>query len=110
MRAAWRCVLAALGVAAVTLVLWQFAQAQEMKKRSSYAPVVIKEDFDATMKRMAAAKPEVMKRQMDLLKERYDLSDRPARDCAMSRGKAVQEGVRVKLPQGITWEKLAAMT
>jgi cytochrome c peroxidase len=28
----------------------------------------------------------------------------------MSRGKAVQEGVRVKLPKGTTWEKLAAMS
>ena len=28
----------------------------------------------------------------------------------MSRGKAVQGGVRVKLPAGTTWEKLAAMT
>jgi len=28
----------------------------------------------------------------------------------MSRGKPVQEGVRVKLPQGVTWENLASMT
>ena len=28
----------------------------------------------------------------------------------MSRGKAVQEGVRVKLPRGVTWESLAAMS
>ena len=28
----------------------------------------------------------------------------------MTRGKPVQEGVRVKLPAGQTWEKLAAMT
>jgi cytochrome c peroxidase len=28
----------------------------------------------------------------------------------MSRGKAVQAGVRVKLPGGVTWEKLAEMT
>src|SRR5207237_9092892 len=27
----------------------------------------------------------------------------------MSRGKAVEEGVRVKLPEGMTWERLAAM-
>jgi hypothetical protein len=49
-----------------------------------------------------------MKRQMDLLNERYDLSNRPAAGVMMLRGrKAVQEGVRVKLPQGMTWEKLA---
>ncbi len=28
----------------------------------------------------------------------------------MSRGKAIQEGVRVKLPEGMTWEKLAGLT
>jgi cytochrome c peroxidase len=59
---------------------------------------------------MKAAKPEIMKRQMDLLKERYDLANRPAKDVTMSRGKPVQEGIRVKLPQGMTWEKLQAMS
>jgi len=77
---------------------------------SSYSPVVIKESFEAIMVRMKTAKPEVMKRQMDLLNERYDLSNRPAAGVKMSRGKAVQEGVRVKLPVGPTWERLAAMT
>ena len=77
---------------------------------SSYAPVVVKESFDATMARMKAAKPAVMKKQLDLLEERYDMSDRPARGVTMSRGKAVQEGVRVKLPAGMSWEKLAEMT
>jgi cytochrome c peroxidase len=59
---------------------------------------------------MEAAKAEVMKRQMDLLNERYDLSDHPAQGVTMSRGKPIQEGVRVKLPQGVTSDKLAAMT
>jgi len=62
------------------------------------------------MARMSAAKPAIMKRHMDLLNERYDLSDRPAEGVTMGRGKAVQEGVRVKLPGGMTWDKLAAMT
>ena len=83
--------------------------AQEMVQ-SSYSPVVIKEPFAKTMARMTAAKPEVMKRQMDLLNKRYDLSDRPAKGVTMSGGKAVQEGVRAKLPKGMTWEKLANMT
>ena len=84
--------------------------AQETTKRSSYAPVDIKEDFAAIMDRMKAAKPQVMKRQMDLLNERYDLSNRPAKGVTMSKGKPVQEGVRVKLPSGMTWEKLASMS
>ena len=77
---------------------------------SSYSPVVVKENFDDTMARMVTAKPAVMKRQMDLLEERYDLSDRPARGVTMSGGKAIEEGVRVKLPSGLTWQKLAEMT
>ena len=77
---------------------------------SSYSPVVIKEDFDQTMARMKAAKPEVMKRQMALLEARYDMSDQPASGITMSRGKAVQAGVRVKLPPDTTWEALANMT
>ena len=28
----------------------------------------------------------------------------------MSRGKPIQEGVRVKLPPGMTWERLTAMS
>jgi cytochrome c peroxidase len=80
------------------------------QKGSSYAPVDIKEDFTTTITRMKNAKPEVMKRQMDLLNERYDLSNHPAKGVTMSRGKPIQDGVRVKLPQDMTWEKLAEMS
>jgi cytochrome c peroxidase len=89
--------------------VWHHAPAQEAgQKGSSYMPVDLKEDFAALMARMKAAKPEVMKRQMDLLTARYDLSNRPAQGVTMTRGKAIQEGVRVKLPPGMTWEKLSA--
>ena len=85
--------------------------AQEpQQKGTSYAPVDLKEDIAVVIARMKAAKPEVMKRQMDLLKERYDLANRPAKDVTMSRGKPIQEGIRVTLPQGLTWEKLQAMS
>ena len=85
------------------------AFAQDMVK-SSYSPVVINEPFEKTMARMKAAKPDVMKRQMDLLNERYDLSDRQAAGVTMSGGeKAVQEGVRAKLPEDMSWKKLAEM-
>lgn len=93
---------------AVSLALG-LAQTQQPRK-SSYAPVDIREPLEKTMAKMKAEKPQVMKRQMDLLQERYDLADRPAKGISMSRGKAVQEGVRVKLPQGITWEQLASMS
>lgn len=68
------------------------------------------EDFSALVQRLEAEKPTFAKRQQDLLAERYDLADRPAPGVAMSRGKPVQAGVRVKLPPGQTWEKLAALS
>jgi len=83
---------------------------QQTKLPDSYAPVSpepMKAPFDEVMKRMIAEKPAIMKRQMDLLETRYDLSDKPAKGVTMFRGKPVQEGVRIKLPQGMTWEKLA---
>ena len=80
------------------------------EKMSSYSPVVIKEGFETIMARMKAAKSQVMKRQMNLLNQRYDLSDRPAKGITMSGGKSIQEGVRAKLPEGMTWENLAAMS
>jgi hypothetical protein len=79
--------------------------------QSSYAPVDIKEDFATIMARMTAAKAEVMQRQLGLLAERYDVGHHPAADgTKMSRGKPVQQGMRVKLPGGMTWAQLAAMT
>jgi cytochrome c peroxidase len=93
---------------ALTLGVSTLARAEE--KPSSYAPVDIRETFASIMSRMKAAKAGVMKRQMALLNERYDLSNRPAQGVTMSGGKAVQEGVRVKLSGGTTWDKLAALS
>lgn len=67
------------------------------------------EDFASLAKRLEAEKPGFAERHRKLLEERYDLSDRPAEGVTMSRGKSVQAGVRVKLPQGTTWEQLAGM-
>ena len=67
---------------------------------TSYLPVAVKESTRTIQERMEAAKPAVMHRQLALLGDRYDLSDRPAAGVTMSRGKPVQEGVRVKLPTG----------
>ena len=80
------------------------------KVPSSYMPVVETETFAATHDRMSAAKPAIMKRQMDLLAERYDLSNKPAQGVVMDRSKPVQDAVRVKLPGGVTWSQLAGMT
>jgi cytochrome c peroxidase len=80
------------------------------KKPSPYAPVDIHEDFASIMARMSAARPGLLKQQKALLEQRYDLGNRPAQGVTMSRGKAVQEGVRVKLHGGASWEKLAKLS
>ena len=100
---------AAVLVMGLVVALGALLAQEAGKKSSSYSPVVIQEDFATVMSRMSAAKPAIMQRQKALLEERYDLTDRPARGVTMSRGKAVQEGVRVKLQGGMTWEKLAQM-
>jgi cytochrome c peroxidase len=86
-------------------------QAQEpAKPKSSFAPVVPQEDFASVMRRMSAAKAGIMAAQKSLLAERYDLGNRPSGDATMFRGKAVQGGVRAKLPSGVTWDALSTMT
>jgi len=73
--------------------------------------VVIPEDFEKTVARMEAAKLQLAERQATLLHDRYDLSDKPAKGVTMSRGKSVQGGVRVKLPEGVdSWTDLGAMS
>jgi hypothetical protein len=82
-------VIGSLGAAAMLLLGMVFAQ-ESGKRPSSYAPVNLNEDFATVMARMKAAKPDIMKRHLDLLNERYDLSNRPAAGVTMSRGKPVQ--------------------
>lgn len=98
----------------VFLLAFNMASAEmadaEMDVKSSYMPVMEKETFEETVDRMSAAKAAVMRRQMQLLEERYDLADRPAQGVTMSRAKPVQGGVRVRLPQGVTWAMLANLT
>ena len=96
--------------AVVTLSLaFHVAHAQDQGK-TSYMKVDITEAFASTMERMQAAKPDIERHHSDLLSERYDLSDRPARGVMMERDKPLQEGVRVKLPEGVTWETLASLS
>ena len=89
------------------------AAAQDAAKNAgalSYSPVVT-EDFETIFKRDTAERAQIEKRQADLLGSRYDLANRPAKDVMMSGGrKAVQEGVRVKLAQGASWDRLATMS
>jgi cytochrome c peroxidase len=115
MHTSWKVAAAAAGLlitgtALGTLAVHaQSASPKPDPSRSSYISVN-EEDFPTVLARMSAAKAGIMKRQMDLLGVRYDLSDRPAAGVTMSRGKPVQDGVRVRLPAGTTWEALARTT
>jgi cytochrome c peroxidase len=86
------------------------ACAEPKAPETSYRPLPT-EPPDVVRRNDEAQKPDVMRRQQALLQERYDLSDRPMPNVKMSGGrKAVQAGVRVKLPAGTSWAGLAAMT
>src|ERR1017187_9361405 len=66
---------------------------------SSYMPVDIHESFST-----------IMNRHMALLEQRYDLSNRPVQGVKMSGGKAVQQGVRIRLANGTTWDQLSKLS
>lgn len=68
------------------------------------------DEFGALVAKLQKEQPAFAKRQQDLLAERYDLADRPAAGVTMANGKAVQDGVRVRLPRGVTWEQLAGLS
>jgi cytochrome c peroxidase len=102
--------ICALGIGLVMVPVCAYPQsggAAEPSK-SSYASVN-EADFRIVIARMSAARTDLMKRQAELLGLRYDLADRAASGATMTRGKPVQEGVRVRLPSGLTWDALAAM-
>jgi len=75
----------------------------------TYRPLPV-QPFSAVKDQDQKQKPAVMEQQKALLERRYDLRDQPAANVMMSGGrKTVQEGVRVRLPEGMTWEKLGQM-
>src|ERR1700692_3094902 len=101
------------GAAATAGVILAFGVAcaqQGPRGKTSYMPVDITEPFSAMFARLSAEKADVTREHMALLNERYDLSSRPAAGVTMDRTKPVQDGVRVKLPAGKTWEALANMS
>ena len=79
------------------------------KRESSYSPVN-EESFEKVMAQDKAQKAMVMKRQMDLLNERYDLTRHVTTEVTMSGGKPLPVGPTAKLKGRLTWEKLAGMT
>jgi len=68
------------------------------------------ESFSDLKKRVSGERRSLAERARRLLDERYDLADRPAPDAVMSRGKAVQDGVRARPAPGADWDALRTMT
>lgn len=98
-------VLSAIAGMATLVVL-----ADPLPPDASYRPLPTV-PLDVVRKNDEAAKPAVMRRQQNLLNERYDLANRAMPGVMMSGGrKAVQAGVRVKLRAGSTRDWLAQMT
>jgi cytochrome c peroxidase len=82
----------------------------QIEKPNTYMPVVIEKDFTTIMREDQGAKSGLMAKQRRLLEQRYDLSNNPS-EVMMSAGrKPVQQGVRVKLHGGVTWQELAKMS
>ena len=103
-------VLALVAALAHTSFAQRAADAPPGEKPESYMPIVIERSFETILKDDVAQKNTFTQRQRRLLEERYDLGNRPS-NAAMSAGrKPVQQGVRVKLPAGVTWQQLSTMT
>ena len=102
--------LAMVGVGTFTLGFGLSAISDPLPPDTTYRPLPTR-PLSAVRADDEAQKAQVMARQSELLNQRYDLSNRPASGVIMSAGrKPVQGGVRVKLPQGTTWDALAQMS
>jgi len=113
MHRGWKVIVAVVALVVVGMtagVLGMQVQGAKADPSASSYLSVNEDEFRTVFAKMSGAKAQVMKRQMDLLGARYDLGDRPAAGVTMSRGKPIQDGVRVKLPAGATWEALEKMS
>jgi cytochrome c peroxidase len=105
----------ACAAGAVSLIALSWAALSDsLPPDASYRPLPT-QPFSVVRAADETEKPEVMRRQQELLQSRYDLADRPIPGVFMSgRRKTVQGGVRVKLPRDVnhevTWDRLAQMS
>jgi cytochrome c peroxidase len=75
------------------------------------SPVLLgEESFQAMLAKDKANKDAIMARQQKLLEERYDLSAHTDPKVTMSRGKPIPVGPATRLPQDMTFEKLAELS
>jgi cytochrome c peroxidase len=105
------CAAGAVSIIALSVFALSWAAfSDSLPPDASYRPLPT-QPFSDVRAADEAEKPAVMRRQAELLQQRYDLSDRPIPGVFMSgRRKAVQGGVRVRLPRDVTFDQLAQMT
>ncbi len=101
-------ILSMLTVSLATVVQAQQAdEAKPVLPAQTYMPVVIDQPFDEVMEKDVSQKAEIMDGQQSLFQQRYDMSDQPSQVMMSAGRKAVQDGVRVKLHGGVTWQQLS---
>ena len=66
--------------------------------------------FEETMAADVALKSKVMAEQRALLERRYNLTPKLDPEAKMSRGKPLAVGPTARLAEGLTWDRLAAMS
>lgn len=117
-QARWLAAALLGGACLIVLLSAQPSPTQQKPKgdvgKTSYdqiSPVILgQESFEQMMTKDKAGKDAVMSRQKKLLEERYDLSAKTDAKVTMTRGKPIPVGPATRLPDGMTWEKLAALS
>src|SRR3954453_10420312 len=66
--------------------------------------------FEEVKSNESASRTSVTAAQRKLLESRYDLTPKPHPQAQMSRGKPLPVGPTARLPEGMTFEKLAALS
>ncbi|HJV33724.1 MAG TPA: cytochrome B6, partial [Geomonas sp.] len=66
--------------------------------------------FEEVYQKDVADKPKVMATQRRVLESRYDLTPHLSPDVKMTRGKPIAVGPTARLPQGLSWDRLTAMS
>jgi cytochrome c peroxidase len=101
----WSSIIGLLACATVPI-----SHTDPLPPESTYRPLPTL-PLDVVRRNDEGAKEAVQRRQQALLTQRYDLANRPIPGVMMSGGrKAVQDGVRVKLASGTTWDQLAQLS
>ncbi len=80
----------------------------EVDTGESYIPVLTV-DFEEMFQQDVEAKEQVVETHQALLEERYDLRDDPSDLQMAGERKAVQQGVRVRLPDDTNWAQLSQL-